>query len=127
MKALSRLAPILFLLSPLVFVAIGCSDSSNPTNPGGGGGGGPTFDTGTLSAPNLFVFTFTQDGTFAYRCKNHAVMTGNVMVSAAGSDSPAVHVATGGALTFNPATVNVKTGSYVRWIFDSGGHTVTRP
>jgi len=126
MKALSRLAPILFLLSPLVFVAIGCSDSSNPTNPGGGGGGGPTFDTGIHAAGFSFTLPFVVDGSFGYRCTQHPGMNGTVVVNAAGTDSALVHVGAGGNL-FNPTSVNVKNGGSVRWTWDVGGHTVTRP
>jgi plastocyanin len=34
----------------------------------------------------------------------------------------------GGGNVFSPATVSVRTGSYVRWVNSSGvSHTVTRP
>jgi plastocyanin len=36
-----------------------------------------------------------------------------------------VQVGPGGTKSFSPATVNIKTGDSVEWIWDSGPHTVT--
>jgi plastocyanin len=125
MKSLSRFLPILFLASPLVFAAIGCSDSNdNQTNPPVGGG--PTFDSGVQGAAHSFTFTFPNDGNFGYRCTVHGGMTGTVVVNASGADSALVHVGQGGNV-FAPGTVTVKSGSTVRWTWDVGGHSVTRP
>jgi plastocyanin len=36
-----------------------------------------------------------------------------------------VRVASAGSMSFSPATVHVRAGDAVRWIFDASGHTVT--
>ncbi len=110
----------------IVLVASIPACSKTTTNPGGGGGTGPTFNSDAFSN-GKFVFTFTTDGSFGYRCTIHSGMTGTVNVSSAGTDSPLVTVGSGGNV-FSPATVSVRTGSYVRWVNSSGIlHTVTRP
>lgn len=110
----------------LAFIALGCSSSDNNTL-GPGPTTGPTFTSGALNgAGDKFVFTFPADGTFNYHCGVHGVgMSGTVVVSAAGLDSPLVNVGASGN-NFSPTTVNLKTGSYVRWVWASGNHTVTR-
>jgi plastocyanin len=108
-------------------VALGCSSNKggNPMNPGPGGG--PTFSSGRLrNAGDVFVFTFTQDGSWNYHCGLHGTaMSGTVVVSAAGQDSPVVNVGVGGNF-FNPSSVNVKNGGYVKWVWSTGVHTVVR-
>lgn len=108
-----------------------CGGDDSPTNPnpnpGPGPGPNPTFDSGTLntSAPtNTFVRTFADSGTFGYRCTIHAGMTASVRVSAAGADSPLVTITN---FSFSPDPVDVRTGSYVKWVNTQGQHTVTRP
>ena len=113
-----------------LFAVSSCGSDSNPTNPNPNPNPGtpnPTFNSGNLntSAPtNVFVFTFPDSGSFGYRCTIHTGMNGTVVVSSAGLDSPVVNVTNN---VFTPATVNVKTGSYVKWTNTQGVHTVTRP
>jgi plastocyanin len=73
---------------------------------------------------SVFVNTFTDNGTWSYRCRLHSGMTGSVQVSAAGVDSPSVTISNN---QFTPASVHVKTGSYVKWTLSQGTHTVSRP
>lgn len=111
----------------LVLASCGSDDgptAPNPPNPPPGPN--PTFDSGNLTVGQVFVFTFADSGTFTYRCVPHTAqgMTGTVVVSAAGQDSPVVNITNN---VFTPATVNVRTGSYVKWTNSQGVHTVTRP
>ena len=69
--------------------------------------------------------TFTNTGTFDYRCKIHGGMTGTVTVVASGS-SDAVTVTTPG-MTFSPSTVTINNGGTVTWDISGTTHTVTRP
>ena len=108
----------------------GCSKkSSNPTSPGdGGGGGGNTpFDSGLQSSGFSFPRTFPSEGSVSYFCTPHASsgMTGTVTVSGSTPDSATVTVGPGGTRTFSPASVTVKVGGQVRWVWASSGHTVT--
>jgi len=126
-----KLRPLLLpFAAALALTAASCGSDNNPTNPNPNPGPGtpnPTFNSGNLntSAPtNVFVFTFADNGSFNYRCTIHAGMTGTVVVSAAGVDSPVVNVTSN---QFTPSTVTVKTGSYVKWTNTQGVHTVTRP
>ena len=126
-----KLTRLVVLAAALSILALaGCSkDDDSPTSPGGGtpNPGSVTFSSGNF-ASGVFVHTFTTDGTYDYRCTLHASMgmTGQVVVSAAGADSPNVTI---NSHTFGPATVNVKTGSYVKWVNGgaAGTHNVTRP
>ena len=125
MRFLSRLAPVVFLLTPLVFSAVGCGDDDdNPVNPPATG---PTFDTGLQATDHSFSFVFNQNGAWSYRCTAHGAMTGTVTVNASGTDSVLVTVAPGGAMSFSPLNANVKTGGTVRWVWAASGHSVTRP
>jgi plastocyanin len=110
----------------LAFIAIGCSSEGGNTL-GPGPSTGPRFTSATLNGSgDLFVFTFPADGSFNYHCGVHGTgMSGTVVVSATGQDSPSVAVGQGGN-NFVPPTVQLKTGSYVKWVWSSGSHTVTR-
>lgn len=123
----ARTLRVAALAALLVFIAMGCSSDGNNNTVGPPPNPGPSFTSGPLNgAGDLFVFTFPTDGTFSYRCGVHGVMmSGTVVVSAAGLDSPTVNVGASGN-NFAPTTVNLKTGSYVRWVWASGNHTVTR-
>lgn len=110
-------------------IAFGCSKSSSPTNPGGGGGGtNPSFDSGLRSTGFSMAETFPAAGSVAYHCTPHASlgMTASITVSSSSSvDSALVTVAPGGSLTFDPASVTIRTGGTVRWVWGASGHTVT--
>jgi len=119
--------------SLLLFLAIAaltfsCSKKSSPTQPGGGGGGTTleTFSSGTLPSGTQFVHTFTNTGSFGYRCLIHAPgMVGTVNVVASGGVDSIVVTTPG--MTFSPGTVTINTGGYVRWAISGTSHTVTRP
>ena len=114
-----------FLIIVLVAALPACSKNSTKPNTDGTPTG-PTFDSGSFNS-STFVFTFTTEGSFGYRCTLHPGMNGTVVVSTTGVDSPLVTIRSAPNV-FDPATVNVKTNSYVRWV-NSGtmNHTVTRP
>jgi plastocyanin len=40
-----------------------------------------TFDSGALGEGDTFEFTFTEAGTFDYRCNFHPSMTGTIVVT----------------------------------------------
>lgn len=126
MKFARSLRASVVVAACLALMAVGCSSDDNSTL-GPGPTTGPTFTSGSLNGSgDLFVFTFPANGTFGYRCGVHgASMSGTVVVSAAGQDSPSVAVGQPGN-NFAPSTVQLKTGSYVKWVWSSGTHTVTR-
>ncbi len=130
----------------------GCSKSSSPTAPvslggnngggggggggmggGGGGGGGGMggggadmpFDSGALTGPAAFQWTFPTPGTVPYHCQFHASlgMVGTVVVSSTATDS--VVTVTAQNYSFTPGTVTIKPGGVVHWNIMSGTHTVT--
>lgn len=116
----------LLLLLAIASLTLSCGKKSSPTQPGGGGGGTlETFDSGNLPAGSQFAHTFTNTGSFAYRCKIHSGMTGTVTVVASGG-SDTVTVTTPG-MTFSPSTVTLNTGGTVTWDISGTTHTVTRP
>ncbi len=121
---------VLALLVVGAAIVLSCSKkSSSPTAPGGGGGATETFDSGAFSSGGVFVHTFNTSGTYRYHCSFHGTQTsgmfGDVVVSAAGGDSPLVVTP---SLNFSPQTVNVKPGGYVKWMNNTATpHTVTRP
>src|ERR1041385_1620849 len=107
----------------------GCSKkSSNPTSPGDGGGG-DSFNTGVISTAGFsFTHTFSTEGSVPYFCIPHSGsgMTGAVTVSSSSTtDSVVVTVGPNATRTFSPSSVTVKVGGHVRWIWASGGHSVT--
>ncbi|HWH09053.1 MAG TPA: cupredoxin domain-containing protein, partial [Candidatus Thermoplasmatota archaeon] len=92
--------------------------------------------------------TFAEPGTYAYRCKLHRGMAGNVTVggvadpvappapgdaSAGGGDAPAAPPPASGVVrdvavvddAFQPGAVSVPVGGSVRWTDRGGAHTVT--
>lgn len=118
----------LFSLAIVVIIGCGSGGGGGPTNPGGG----PTFDLRFPATGVSRTFTFTTDGSWAYRCTPHASsgMQGTVVVSAGSmNDSVLVTVGPSNTLTFSPASVTIKTGGTVRWVNASSmtNHTVTRP
>ncbi|HTR96297.1 MAG TPA: hypothetical protein VMH61_00200 [Candidatus Acidoferrales bacterium] len=132
---------LIVVLLALAAVAITtCSKSTSSTNPygggGGGGGGGPSFNL-TFPATNTSQeFTFSDSGSWGYRCAVHGSlgMTGTVDVTVtAAAESAVVGVGVNSsnapALSYNPPTVSIKPGGYVRWVNLSSmtNHTVTRP
>lgn len=89
---------------------------------------GPSFNF-TFSGGTSIERTFTEVGTWNYRCTPHNSqgMQGTVTVSAMSTnDSALVQVGPGGLLVFDPASVTIKAGGKVRWVAGSPGHTVTR-
>jgi plastocyanin len=70
---------------------------------------GGAFDSGNLEAGASFAFTFTEPGTYTYRCNYHEEMVATITVTAApasaGTDAGAP-AATGG-----PATDGASTGA----------------
>ena len=134
----SRLARGSLALALIAAVIAGCSNSSNstvPTPPVTG----PTFNfafpaTGTVATPgtsNKRVFTGAEAGSWAYHCIPHggSGMTGTINVVVGAADSAFVQVGFGNALVFNPSTVTIDTGGYVRWanVSNMTNHTVSRP
>ena len=105
----------------------GCSKkSSNPTSPGDRGGG-DTFNTGVINVVGFsFPHTFSTAGSMPYHCIPHSPgMVGTVIVSSSSTiDSVVVAVGSGGN-RFVPQSVTVKVGGQVRWVWASGGHSVT--
>lgn len=104
---------------------VGCS--SKDDNPAGPMGGGPTWSSGVLPTGGSYQRTFTEVGSWNYRCTIHSGMTGvvNVDPGAANPESVVVSIAT--PMRFNLANVTVKTGGYVRWVNQDGAnHTATR-
>lgn len=132
----SRLARGSLALALFAAVLASCSnnsDSTAPTPPITG----PTFNlafpaAGTAANPGTSnKLVFRDVGAWAYRCIPHggSGMTGTVNVVVGAADSAFVAVGFGNALVFNPATVTIDTGGYVRWANVSSMtiHTVSRP
>ena len=126
-------AAVIFMVATGLLLAGGCGKKDSPAAPGGGGGGGGggtvSFNSGVITSSSpfngIFVHTFNTPGDYTYHCTVHGVsMSGTVHVAAALADSPLVTI---GDHFYNPSTVNVKTGSYVRWQANATTHTVTRP
>lgn len=119
---LATAAASLFVLG---FALFGCSGDDGPTDPyGGGNSGGTAFNSGSMTAPATYVYTFPTAGTVGYHCTFHRSMgmTGTVTVVAGAADSVVVAA---NALTFAPAAVSIRPGGYVRWNVTVGTHTVT--
>jgi len=118
-------------LAAFALLVSGCSssDSGNKvTNP-------PpttteTFESGTLGSGASFAHTFATAGSFNYRCRFHAIMTGTVTVSGGGADSALIRIVSH-TVPFPAPSVGslpVKPGGSVRWVNNDGNpHTVTRP
>jgi len=138
-----RLARALLALAFVLVTAVvaSCSNSSNSTSPIPPVTG-PTFSyafpaAGSIATPgtsNKRIFTATEVGSWTYHCIPHGPsgMTGTVIVDAASVvDSVQVRVGwngTGQDFKFDPPTVTIKPGGYVRWFNVSSriDHTVTR-
>ena len=118
----------LLLLLAVAALTFSCGKKSSPTQPGPGGGGGgtlETFNSGSLPAGSQFQHTFTNTGSFDYRCTIHSGMNGTVVVVASGSVD-AASVTTPG-MTFSPSSVTINQGGTVTWDITGTNHTVTRP
>jgi plastocyanin len=59
-----------------------------------------TFDSGDLAPGGTFSFTFTAQGTYAYRCTIHRFMFGTITVNGLAFSGPATSVAAGGTIRF---------------------------
>ncbi len=55
---------------------------------------GDAFDSGNLDEGQAFSFTFTEPGTYEYRCEYHSEMTGTIVVKAEG-EAPASQAPSG--------------------------------
>lgn len=75
------------------------------------------FNSGTLNNNQSFEFTFTQPGTYNYKCNFHGSMTATIVVL------PVVEILVGSNF-FSPNFVTVPVGTVVRWIFTEGSHNV---
>lgn len=115
-----------------IAVIFGCGGGGSNSTAPPGPGGGPTFDLSFPATGASRSFTFTDAGTWDYKCTPHqgSGMTGTVVVSAgSANDSALVTVGPSNSLTFSPSSVTIKTGGTVRWVNASSMtiHTVTRP
>lgn len=93
-----------------------------------------TFNASMNAVGTSFEHTFTNPSTgYCYHCTIHSSGCGDrmwatvVVDAAAAQDSAIVNVGFGGGNVFNPTSVTIKPGGYVRWVNASGSHTVTRP
>lgn len=110
-------------LLSLLMIVPGCSkDSSAPTAPVA-----EPFESGDMPGGRSFQRTFSNAGSFSYRCRFHP-MSATVAVAVGGSDSAHIHIQ-GNA--FHPPIAGglpIKPGGYVRWVNGDGvTHSVTRP
>ena len=53
------------------------------------------FDSGNMDEGQSFSFTFTEPGTYEYRCDYHSEMTGTIVVEAQADEAPASQAPTG--------------------------------
>ena len=106
----------------IVFASLpGCSSKDSSTNPM------PVtepFESGDMPNGRSFQRTFSNAGSFSYRCRFHPGMAGVVNVSTGTVDSLLVTI-TNNAFSPTPAAINP--GGYVRWINNGSTHSVTRP
>lgn len=75
------------------------------------------FNSGTLNNNQSFEFTFTQPGTYNYKCNFHGSMTATIVVL------PVVEILVGSNF-FSPDFITVPVGTVVRWTFTGGNHNV---
>ena len=112
-------AAVLFLL----LAATSCAKKSGSTQPAPGAT--EVFSSGVFSSADpvhIYVHTFSTTGNYPYHCLVHlSAMTGSVAVDPAYADSPLVTISDN---VFTPGVVQVKTGSYVRWVNVGGNHGV---
>jgi len=117
----------LSVLAVALLSTCGSKDSTSPSP----APGGPTFNFTFTMSGTSHTRTFTEVGTWNYRCVTHGGMSGTVIVdpsSAADSVTGGVGVGSGGNV-FTPASVTIKPGGQVRWVLAVGAatnHTVTR-
>ncbi|MEO5618879.1 MAG: hypothetical protein ABIS67_14015 [Candidatus Eisenbacteria bacterium] len=109
--------------------APGCGKKGSPAQPGGSTPADP-FNSGVFSlgsSPNVFVHTFTAEGSYGYFCSIHGSassgMRGTIHVAAGMPESSSVNVADD---QFIPSAQNVRPGGYIKWSATGGNHTVTR-
>jgi plastocyanin len=82
------------------------------------------FDSGPMTAGNVFPFPFAAEGTYEYHCNFHA-MTGRVRVTAAGGATAAVTIQDSPP-RFQPDDVTIRAGGTVTWTHaGTQPHTVT--
>jgi plastocyanin len=108
----------------------GCGGSSSSNNQVTNPSTEP-FESGALAGGDTFVHRFATAGSFGYRCRFHAIMTGTVSVAAGGADSAVISIVSSTVPFPGPSvgSLPIKPTGYVRWINNNGGtaHTVTRP
>ena len=107
------------LLSLLILPGCSSKDSNTPT-----GTVAEPFESGDMPNGRNFQRTFATAGSFSYRCRFHAGMTGSVHVATGHTDSVVVTITNN---LFTPSTALVNPGGYVRWINQGSTHSVTRP
>jgi plastocyanin len=125
----ARVLPaVTFVLAAALLAGCSKSDSgTSPTPPVTG----PTFSFAFPATGTSNRLVFNDVGSWNYRCLPHggSGMTGTVNVLAGPPiDSAVVQVGAGNALVFNPSTVTIHAGGYVRWVNVSSltVHTATR-
>jgi hypothetical protein len=86
---------VVFTLSAAALVAVvlisGCGGSSSSNNQVTNPSTEP-FESGALAGGDTFVHRFATAGSFGYRCRFHAIMTGTVSVAAGGADSAVISI-----------------------------------
>ena len=125
----------LALFSALLAAAavLGACSKDKGTNPINTPPPTDTFNANMSATGASFQHTFATASTgLCYHCTFHSTSCGNgmsatvVVDAAAAQDSAVVNVG-GGSNVFNPTSVTIKPGGYVRWVNAGGSHTVTRP
>lgn len=112
------------ILIPLIMVGViaaGCGDEGTS-----GSDNDTFFESGQLANGESFSYTFEEEGSFDYYCRNHSPdMVGQISVSssAEGSDQDTVRMEN---MDFNPNQLTIPLNATVVWINnDSEAHTVT--
>jgi plastocyanin len=94
------------------------------------------FDSGTIPSGGTYSHTFTQAGTFSYRCAFHPNMTGTIVVSGTATPPPSATpppvsattqvmlIKDDGDYSFAPAALSIKVGTVVTWL-NTTGDTLT--
>ncbi|MDD4969417.1 MAG: cupredoxin domain-containing protein [Paludibacter sp.] len=82
------------------------------------------FESSNLGKGDKYSHTFNIGGTYAYHCKYHPNMTGNIIVT--GGIKPNPNLVTIAGYAFSPSTLTVKVGTSVTWTNkDAAIHTAT--
>ncbi len=128
---LARITLTVAALACFALLTSGCSSNDKKTT-APPAVTGPTFSFTFPVTGVSHQQTFTDVGVWGYRCLPHegGGMVGGVKVITGGSpDSALVSVGPFGGFGFDPDTVTIHVGGYVRWVNVSGltNHTVTRP